>query len=172
VGGSQGAVAVNQFVRAAAPAWFEAGAWVVHLTGERDPDVASLHHPHYIAKPFYGDMANLLRRANLVVSRAGAGTLTELAITHTPAILIPYPYAAEDHQTYNAKVFADAQAALLYQQADLTAEILQTAVLELLRDPERLNQMAIATGTLAVENSADQLADLVRKAIAPNSRPS
>ena len=170
VGGSQGAVAVNQFVRDAAPAWFESGAWVVHLTGENDPNVTALQHPHYIAKPFYGDMATLLRRANLAVSRAGAGTLTELAITQTPSILIPYPYAAEDHQTYNAKVFVDAQAALLYQQSDLTADILKQCVLDILSDGDRLKAMAIAAGNLAVENSADQLADLVRMAIADPSK--
>lgn len=170
MGGSQGAVAVNQRVRKAAPAWLEAGAWLVHLTGENDPDVSSFQHPHYITKPFYDDMAHLLHRANLVVSRAGAGTLTELAVTRTPSILIPYPYAAEDHQTYNARVFVDANAALLYQQADLTADRLQSTVLDLRHDPDRLNQMAIAAGTLAVENSADQLADLVRKAIAPSER--
>lgn len=171
VGGSQGAVSVNQFVRDAAPAWFEAGAWVVHLTGENDPDVAALQHPHYIAKPFYGDMATLLRRAHLAVSRAGAGTLTELAMTQTPSILIPYPYAAEDHQTYNAKVFVDAQAAVLYQQADLTADILKQCVLDILLDSDRLKSMAIAAGNLAVENSADQVADLVRTAIAsPSAR--
>ncbi len=169
VGGSQGAVAVNQLVRAAAPAWFEAGTWVVHLTGENDPDGNALHHPHYITKPFYADMAALLRRATLAVSRAGAGTLTELAITRTPSVLIPYPYAAEDHQTYNARVFVDAGAALLYQQADLTAELLQHIVLDLLNNSEQLNAMAIATGRLAVQNSADQLADLVRKAIASSS---
>ncbi|MEB3210119.1 MAG: UDP-N-acetylglucosamine--N-acetylmuramyl-(pentapeptide) pyrophosphoryl-undecaprenol N-acetylglucosamine transferase, partial [Leptolyngbyaceae bacterium] len=169
VGGSQGAVAVNQLVRAAAPAWFEAGAWVVHLTGTNDPDADALQHPQYIAKPFYDRMAVLLRRADLAVSRAGSGTLTELAMTRTPSILIPYPFAAEDHQTFNGKVFVDAHAALLYQQAALTCEMLQQTVLELLNDADRRKQMAIAAEHLAVENSADQLADLIRKAIAhPN----
>lgn len=169
VGGSQGAVAVNRLVRESAPAWFEAGAWVVHLTGTNDPDAEALQHPQYLAKPFYADMAALLKRADLAVSRAGAGTLTELAITHTPSILIPYPYAAEDHQTYNGQVFVDAQAARLYKQADLSADTLKHSVLELLKNSDLLNSMAIAAGNLAVENSADQLADLVRTAIAtPN----
>ncbi len=65
-------------------------------------------------------MAGLLQRADLAISRAGAGTLTELAITHTPSILIPYPFAAEDHQTHNATVFVKAGAALLFRQAELT----------------------------------------------------
>jgi UDP-N-acetylglucosamine--N-acetylmuramyl-(pentapeptide) pyrophosphoryl-undecaprenol N-acetylglucosamine transferase len=168
VGGSQGAVAVNRLVRQAAPAWLEAGAWVVHLTGENDPDAASFSHPHYFALPFYHEMAGLLRRTTLAVSRAGAGTLTELAITQTPAILIPYPYAAEDHQTYNASVFADAGAAQLHQQADLTADQLEQQVLDLLQSPERLQQMAVAANQLAVTDSAEQLAHVIRELITAN----
>jgi UDP-N-acetylglucosamine--N-acetylmuramyl-(pentapeptide) pyrophosphoryl-undecaprenol N-acetylglucosamine transferase len=168
VGGSQGAVAVNQLVRQAAPAWLEAGAWLVHLTGENDPDAASFTHPHYFALPFYHEMAGLLQRTTLAVSRAGAGTLTEFAVTQTPAILIPYPYAADDHQTYNARVFADAGAAQLHQQADLTANQLQQQVLDLLQSPSRLQQMAAAAHQLAVSNSAEQLANLVRELIAAN----
>jgi UDP-N-acetylglucosamine--N-acetylmuramyl-(pentapeptide) pyrophosphoryl-undecaprenol N-acetylglucosamine transferase len=162
VGGSQGAVAVNQLVRQCALAWFEAGAWVVHLTGENDPDATALSHPQYIVLPFYDNMAKILKRANLVISRAGAGTLTELAVTQTPAILIPYPFAAEDHQTYNAKEFAQTGAALLFQQKELTAELLQSKVLYLLQSPTVLEQMAAAMGKLAIEDSAEQLASLVR----------
>jgi UDP-N-acetylglucosamine--N-acetylmuramyl-(pentapeptide) pyrophosphoryl-undecaprenol N-acetylglucosamine transferase len=165
VGGSQGAVAVNQLVRQAAPAWFELGAWVVHLTGENDPDVKSLYHPQYVVLPFYHDMASLLHRATLAISRAGAGTLTELAVTGTPAILIPYPYAAEDHQTYNAKVFAATGAAEVYQQANLTSELLQQQVVRLLKSPDVLQKMATATAQLAVSDSAEQLAALIRQAI-------
>ncbi|WNZ23022.1 undecaprenyldiphospho-muramoylpentapeptide beta-N-acetylglucosaminyltransferase [Leptolyngbya sp. NK1-12] len=163
VGGSQGAVAMNRLVRQAAPAWFGAGAWVVHLTGENDPDANSLSHPQYIALPFYHDMAKLMQRATLAVSRAGAGTLTELAITGTPAILIPFPYAAEDHQTHNARVFESAGAAFLYQQSELTPELLQQQVLNLLHSSEQLQSMAEAAKKLAVTDSAKQLADLIRQ---------
>lgn len=165
LGGSQGAVAVNRLVRAAAPAWLEAGIWIVHLTGNLDPDAHSLQHPHYIAMPFYDHIAPLLKRANFAVSRAGAGTLTELAITKTPAILIPYPYAAEDHQTFNAKVFAQQGAAVLIQQQDLTPEQLQGKVLYLLGDSTGLNRMAEAAGSLAVVDSANRLAEVVRAVV-------
>ncbi|MBD2460759.1 undecaprenyldiphospho-muramoylpentapeptide beta-N-acetylglucosaminyltransferase [Oscillatoria sp. FACHB-1407] len=165
VGGSQGAVAVNQFVRQAAPAWLEEGIWLVHLTGENDPDVKSLSHPHYLALPFYNNMAGLLQRANLVLSRAGAGSLTEIAVTQTPSILIPYPFAADDHQTYNAAVFAAAGAACVYRQADLTATKLQEKVLNLLRSPEKLQTMTEAAGKLAIPDSAERLATLVRQTI-------
>jgi UDP-N-acetylglucosamine--N-acetylmuramyl-(pentapeptide) pyrophosphoryl-undecaprenol N-acetylglucosamine transferase len=163
VGGSQGAVALNQLVRKSAPAWLEAGAWLIHQTGENDPDVQSLQHPHYMAVPFYNNMAGLLQRANLVISRAGAGTLTELAITQTPAILIPYPFAAEDHQAFNADVFVKAGAALMMRQNELTPEQLAADGLALVRDPLRLQQMANQAKTLAVPDSAEQLAKLVRQ---------
>jgi UDP-N-acetylglucosamine--N-acetylmuramyl-(pentapeptide) pyrophosphoryl-undecaprenol N-acetylglucosamine transferase len=163
VGGSQGAVAVNQLVRQAAPDWFKAGIWVVHLTGTHDPDINSLQHSQYIALPFYDRMAALLNRANLAISRAGSGTLTELAVTQTPAILIPYPYAAEDHQTHNANVFTQAGAALMMPQKTLTSEALNQTVFELFKNPEKLGAMKQATASLAVRDSAKQLADLIIK---------
>jgi len=169
VGGSQGAVSLNQMVRQCAPAWIDAGAWIVHLTGENDLESDSFSHPHYFGLPFYNDMAGLFHRANLAISRAGAGSMTELAMTRTPSILIPYPYAAEDHQTYNAKVFVEAGAALLFPQDLITAETLQTKVLGLLRSPETLEKMAEAARKLAVTNSAELLAALVKTLIADNS---
>ena len=165
VGGSQGAVAVNRLVRQCAPAWFKAGAWIIHLTGENDPDADNLEHSQYIHMPFYNNMAALLKRADLAISRAGAGTLTELAVTQTPSILIPYPYAAEDHQAYNAAAFAAAGAAQVCRQSELTPEILQDKVLSLLESDDRLQKMAKAAGGLAITDSAERLAELVQRVI-------
>ncbi|PSB07191.1 undecaprenyldiphospho-muramoylpentapeptide beta-N-acetylglucosaminyltransferase [Pleurocapsa sp. CCALA 161] len=161
-GGSQGAVAINKLVREAASAWFELGAYVIHLTGENDPQADSLKHPQYICLPFSNNMAGLLQRANLAISRAGAGTITELAFTGTPAVLIPYPFAAEDHQTYNAQEYQDAGAGVLYQQAELTAKTLQEQVSQWLRSPQLLQDMAAKAKASAVVDSAERLAQLVR----------
>ncbi|MTJ09162.1 undecaprenyldiphospho-muramoylpentapeptide beta-N-acetylglucosaminyltransferase [Anabaena sp. UHCC 0204] len=165
-GGSQGAVAINQLVRQSAAAWFQAGAYIVHLTGDNDPDINSLQHPQYIALPFYDNMAALLKRANLAISRSGAGSLTELAVCGTPAILIPYPFAAEDHQSYNADVFTKAGAALTFKQSELTTEILQTEVLNLLQSPIELAKMGERAKAIAVPDSADKLAALVKEVLA------
>jgi len=162
-GGSQGAVAVNKMVRESAPAWFDAGAWIVHQTGDNDPDAASLQHPQYIQVPFYDNMAGLLQRANLAISRAGAGSVTELTVTGTPAILIPYPFAAEDHQFFNASVFKDAGAGLVFRQSELTSEILSEQVISLLKSPEKLQKLADAAANLAVIDSAKKLGNLVRQ---------
>ncbi|BAY83773.1 UDP-N-acetylglucosamine--N-acetylmuramyl-(pentapeptide) pyrophosphoryl-undecaprenol N-acetylglucosamine transferase [Calothrix parasitica NIES-267] len=164
-GGSQGAVSVNRLVRESAPTWFEAGAYVVHLTGNQDPEADSLKHSQYISMPFYDNMAALLQRANLAISRSGAGSVTELAVCATPAILIPYPYAAEDHQTYNAQVYTTAGAGILFQQKELTAEKLRNQVLELLQSPEELQKMSEKAKTVAVPESADKLAQLVREVV-------
>lgn len=164
VGGSQGAVAVNKLVRECAPAWLEAGIWIVHQTGDNDPEANALKHPHYFVLPFYNHMGALFRRANLVIGRSGAGTLTELAIAHTPSILIPYPFAADDHQTYNAKVFVNAGAARLFQQKELTAKGLQAEVLRLvIEQPNELKTMTQNTEALAVPDSAHRLATLLRQ---------
>nr|WP_245817542.1 undecaprenyldiphospho-muramoylpentapeptide beta-N-acetylglucosaminyltransferase [Hydrococcus rivularis] len=165
VGGSQGAIAVNQMVRQCAPVWLQEGAVIVHLTGDKDPEAEIFKHPRYFSLPFYQNMAGLLQRANLAISRAGAGTLTELAVTKTPAILIPYPYAAEDHQAYNAKVFADAGAAFIYRQGELTAELLEKQVLDLLKSPEKLQQMSEKIANLTLLDSAERLANLVRQTV-------
>ena len=164
-GGSQGAVALNKLVRGCVPAWCDAGAWIVHLTGEKDPDASSLQHPQYICLPFYNNMAALLHRANLAISRCGAGSLTELAVCGTPAILIPYPFAAEDHQTYNAKVFTSVGAALMFQQSELNALLLQGKVLSLLHSPEDLLKMGDKARAIALPDSADKLAQLVREVV-------
>ncbi|MBD2566448.1 undecaprenyldiphospho-muramoylpentapeptide beta-N-acetylglucosaminyltransferase [Anabaena lutea] len=164
-GGSQGAVAVNKLVRQSAQVWFDAGAYVVHLTGDKDPESGSLQHPQYIELPFYDNMAPLLRRANLAISRSGAGSLTELAVCGTPAILIPYPFAAEDHQSYNAAVFTNVGAALTFKQSELTPEILQKRVLDLLQSPTELAKMGENAKAIAVPDSADKLAALVREIV-------
>ena len=165
VGGSQGAVAVNKLIREAATAWFELGAYVVHLTGKNDPEMGSLKHPQYISMPFADNMAGLLQRANLAISRAGAGTITELSFTGTPAVLIPYPYAAEDHQTYNAQEYKDAGAGVVYQQAELKVETLSKQVSQWLRSPEILTEMSAKAKALAVTDSAERLASLVRSLV-------
>ena len=163
IGGSQGAVSVNKLVRQCVPNWLEIGAYVVHLTGKNDPDADSFKHPQYISLPFYDNMAGLLQRADLAVSRAGSGTLTELAITETPAILIPYPFAAEDHQSFNAKVFVDAGAAYCYQQKELTEKMLTEIVLELIKNPDKLKAMQQKVAELAVMDSAEKLANLIKE---------
>ncbi|APB34626.1 N-acetylglucosaminyltransferase, MurG [Gloeomargarita lithophora Alchichica-D10] len=160
-GGSQGAVSLNRVVRACVPAWLERGWWVVHQTGDQDPECGKFSHPQYIERAFFPDMAAWMGRANLVIARAGAGTLSELTLLHKPAILIPYPWAAENHQQYNADIFARQGAAVVMPQADLTAAVLDTLLTELAAHPERLAQMGQAMSALAVPDSAQRVAGVL-----------
>lgn len=163
IGGSQGAVALNKLVRQCAALWLETGAYIVHLTGNQDDEIGSFQHPHYLEMPFYENMAGLLQRANLAISRSGAGTLTELAMTKTPSILIPYPFAAEDHQYYNGKVFVEEGAAQLFRQDQLNSDLLTEIVSDLLNNPEQLTLMSQKASNLALRNSATILADMIRE---------
>ncbi|WP_448533624.1 undecaprenyldiphospho-muramoylpentapeptide beta-N-acetylglucosaminyltransferase [Parathermosynechococcus lividus] len=167
MGGSQGAVAINRLVREAVPQWLAAGAWVVHLTGQNDPEATAVQHPHYVVLPFFEPMGPLLHRADLAISRAGASALTELTLTGTPALLIPYPYAAEDHQTVNAQVLVSAGAADMIPQAQLTGDRLGQIILEWLGQPQKLQRMAANARRLAVPDSTQQVAGLIRSLIPP-----
>ncbi len=162
-GGSQGAVAVNNIIRECAPTWIAAGAFIVHLTGDKDPNSQTLKDPHYLELSFCDNMAGLLQRTTLAISRSGAATLNELMVCRVPSILIPYPLAAEDHQFVNANCLALEGGAIVFRQEDLTAPLLTQEVLDLLRSPQRLQSMAYNTANMGVLNSADLLADLVRE---------
>ncbi len=165
MGGSQGAVALNKLVRQAAPRLLEKKVYIVHLTGENDPEIGTFQHPHYLEMPFYQQMGALLQRADMAISRSGAGALTELAITKTPSILIPYPYAAEDHQFFNGQEFTDGEAALMFRQENLSTDILVETTLDLLQDPNKLRMMSDNAGNLALKDSSAILARMIQECL-------
>jgi UDP-N-acetylglucosamine--N-acetylmuramyl-(pentapeptide) pyrophosphoryl-undecaprenol N-acetylglucosamine transferase len=113
--------------------------------------------------PFFRDMAGRLGRAHLVIGRAGASTCCELAVAGRPAILAPLKIAADDHQTYNAKLLADAGGAEVAAEDVLTLDVFTRALTKLLADPQRLARMAEAARSVAVPDAAERLADLVEK---------
>jgi UDP-N-acetylglucosamine--N-acetylmuramyl-(pentapeptide) pyrophosphoryl-undecaprenol N-acetylglucosamine transferase len=116
----------------------------------------------YRIVPYVTDaLGDLYAAAGLVVGRAGAGTVTELAALGLPAILIPLPGARGDEQTANARVLADAGAALLLPERELTADRLVTLVRELVADPPRLKQMSERARSLARPDAAERLVDLI-----------
>src|SRR5581483_2677225 len=98
---------------------------------------------------------------SVVISRAGATTLAELAAIGRPAVLIPFPGATDDHQRKNARVLADAGAAVLLDQSVLTADRLADAVAELLQDPARLQRMGAAMRGFARPDAAGAIVDRI-----------
>jgi UDP-N-acetylglucosamine--N-acetylmuramyl-(pentapeptide) pyrophosphoryl-undecaprenol N-acetylglucosamine transferase len=110
---------------------------------------------------FFADLAERLAAAHLVVARAGASTVAELACSGRPAILVPLPGAIDDHQSANARALAEAGGALLLPQASLTAAALAATIASLATEPGRLAAMARAASGFGIADSAERLADAV-----------
>ena len=111
--------------------------------------------------PFFTDVADRLASADLVIARAGASTVAELACAGRPAILVPLPGAIDDHQAANARALAASGGAIVMPQAGFTAEALAAAIGALVADPERRAAMAKGAASLAAANAAEALADAV-----------
>jgi UDP-N-acetylglucosamine--N-acetylmuramyl-(pentapeptide) pyrophosphoryl-undecaprenol N-acetylglucosamine transferase len=172
VGGSQGSSAINQVMIQCAPLLKRESGWlkVVHQTGERDYNAvreAFLEHgvtAHVQA--FIEDMPRALAQADLVVSRAGATAVAELAAAGRAALLIPFPAATDQHQLANARALQRAGAARVILQADLAPQRLMGEIHELLSDLSRLIQMERAAKSLARPAAAADIADLVEGLVA------
>ncbi|MEZ4272025.1 MAG: undecaprenyldiphospho-muramoylpentapeptide beta-N-acetylglucosaminyltransferase [Myxococcota bacterium] len=147
-GGSQGARALNDVMLEIAPELVRGGRWqVTHQTGTADFERAKkayalLDTDAINAVPFIDDMAAAYAQAHLVISRAGATTLAELTVCGRPAILVPYPFAVDDHQTKNALTLAQTGAAILVPQHELTATGLLKHLQGLADTPQRLVDIA------------------------------
>jgi UDP-N-acetylglucosamine--N-acetylmuramyl-(pentapeptide) pyrophosphoryl-undecaprenol N-acetylglucosamine transferase len=113
--------------------------------------------------PFFRDIAGHLRNAHLVIGRAGASTVCELAVAGLPSVLIPLAIAADDHQRYNAKLLSDVGAAVVVSEDDLSAEGLAEVLAGLIADPAGLAARAAAARSVAQPDAAERLADLVEK---------
>ena len=167
LGGSQGAHAINvAMVAAAAGVVARAGALeLVHQTGARDlEDVRRAYERAGVparAQAFIDGVAGEMSTAALLVGRAGATTLAELAASGTPAVLIPFPGATDDHQRKNARVLADAGAAVLLDERDLTPDRLADTIAGLLLDESRLRTMSEAVGRFARPDAAARIADTI-----------
>ncbi|MEW6236166.1 MAG: undecaprenyldiphospho-muramoylpentapeptide beta-N-acetylglucosaminyltransferase [Candidatus Omnitrophota bacterium] len=109
--------------------------------------------------PFIHDMPEAYAAADIVVSRAGSGSLAEIALWGRPSILVPYPFASENHQQKNAEVFAQRGAARLIPENELTTEALSEALAGLLRDEEKRKTMSARALELARDDAADRIAE-------------
>lgn len=168
MGGSQGARGVNRVVGMALEQFEKMGIQVLHIAGPADyeevRDVYARHPmlPQHVAA-FCHRMDLAYRAADLAIARSGASSMSELAYFGVPSLLIPYPHAAEDHQTRNAEIFDKAGAARLLPEKDLNADILADAVRAILQQPKKADEMKRAASKLAVRNSAEKIAELLIK---------
>jgi UDP-N-acetylglucosamine--N-acetylmuramyl-(pentapeptide) pyrophosphoryl-undecaprenol N-acetylglucosamine transferase len=166
LGGSQGAHRVNMLVQDAARQFsdhFGNRLKLIHQTGKKDvSEVKSRYREIGIdadVSDFFQDMAGMYGQADLVISRAGATTLAELSVMGLPALLIPYPYAADNHQQTNALYYEEGGGARMFLEQDLTDEILAKEVVSLLGSPERLQKMSENMKKMGRPNATDRIID-------------
>jgi UDP-N-acetylglucosamine--N-acetylmuramyl-(pentapeptide) pyrophosphoryl-undecaprenol N-acetylglucosamine transferase len=163
-GGSQGAHAINEAVTGAAPEVLRQipGLRIIHQTGERDyNDVRTAYERAGIKaemSAFIDNMPQVFAESDLLVCRSGASTVAEVMAAGKPAIFVPFPQAADDHQRRNAEAIAQAGAALLIPQSELTPAKLAELITELLRDPAKLREMSEKARTLSHHDAAGRAA--------------
>ncbi len=178
LGGSLGARVFSDVVPAAITALPAALRARLHVTQQcRTEDLARVRQAyaasgiHPDLSPFFPDVADRLAAAHLVITRAGASTVAELAVAGRPAIVVPLPHAIDDHQTANASALVAAGGAWMIPQPDFTASALGRVLTELLDQPARLTTTAAAARAIARPDAASRLADAV-ESFAPTSETS
>ncbi|MEA2110301.1 MAG: undecaprenyldiphospho-muramoylpentapeptide beta-N-acetylglucosaminyltransferase [Pseudomonadota bacterium] len=165
IGGSLGAHSLNETVPSALARLKESGIpiRVIHQTGSRELErVREAYQTSGIqaeVADFFADVGRKYAQADLVICRAGALTLAELALVGRPAVLIPYPHAAHDHQQLNAQVFVEKGAALMLKDQALNEEELAAMLTVLYKDSDRRRQMAMAAASLGRARAAVQIVD-------------
>ncbi len=172
LGGSQGAQILGEVVPAAINALPEALRQRVVVDQQvREEQLAEVRRAYEGAgircdvRPFFDDMPTRLRTAHLMVGRAGASTMAELTTVGLPAILVPYQYAVDDHQTANAARLCDAAGAWMIPQADMTPETLSARLEQLLGSPAVLASAAAASARIGMPEATRRLADMVEALI-------
>jgi UDP-N-acetylglucosamine--N-acetylmuramyl-(pentapeptide) pyrophosphoryl-undecaprenol N-acetylglucosamine transferase len=166
-GGSQGAHAINMAMVEAAPRLAAAAGRlaITHQTGERDLEMVRDRYGRAglqaRVEPFLYNMDREMKTADVVVSRAGATTLAELAAAGKAAILVPLPTATDDHQRRNAEAFVRQGAAVMVAQKDLTGDRLATELFVLASDPERRRAIAAAARRLSRPDAAKVIVDRI-----------
>ncbi|PYS42918.1 MAG: undecaprenyldiphospho-muramoylpentapeptide beta-N-acetylglucosaminyltransferase [Acidobacteria bacterium] len=176
-GGSQGAQSIN---RAVIDALENLDNWkdrlrFVHQTGERQlEDVRRA----YVTKGFQADVRVFFNNfheqyaaADLIVSRSGATTVAEIKAAGRAAVLIPFPFATDDHQTKNARAMADENAAVLISNADLTGKRLAESVRELIGNPARLLEIETNARRMAILDAEERIVNLVELAVERRAAP-
>jgi len=171
VGGSLGARTINQSVIAQLEKLSKSGVQVIWQTGKYYIDDARkaaepFASPHLLVTDFVSRMDLAYSISDLVVSRAGASSISELCLLAKPVILVPSPNVAEDHQTKNALALVQKEAAILIKDADAKEQLIIKA-LELINDDDALNVLSVNIKKMAEKDSADRIAKEIMKLLIP-----
>lgn len=164
VGGSQGAQAINQAVLEALPdlKGLEGLRWV-HQTGTEDEETVKAGYARSgidaTVQSFYSDMAEIYRQADIIICRAGATTVAEISVIGKAAVFVPFPFAADDHQTRNAQALVDAGAAEMIRQEKLSGDVLVKLIKGYRENPVLLKEMAAKARALGRPEAARAVVD-------------
>ena len=174
MGGSQGAAGINQLLFRSAPHLRDfrdaegRPVQVIHLTGDRDDNLAAINYQReeiaaYVAA-FHHRMAEAYSAADLVVSRAGAASLGEISQFGLPSLLIPFPFAADQHQHRNAEAFRAAGAAEMIEEKEAEPAAFALLIRNLLEDSRRRERMASAASAVLPRGAASMVANVLEEA--------
>ncbi len=165
-GGSQGAHGINMAVLNALPylEGIKAKLKIIHQTGSTDLNNVSETYQSYRIDaevlPFIIDMARVYRNSDLLICRAGATSIAEVTACGKAAIMIPFPYAANDHQTKNAEALVRAGAAVLIREADLDGKKLANVIDNFFHHPEMISEMEVKSASLGNKKAASNIVDI------------
>ena len=168
MGGSQGAASINELMLEIYDDLIEVDNLnIIHITGEKDyknikrkVDTFDLSDEKIIISSFMDDIENALAVANLVISRAGAVSIAEITALGLPSILIPYPYATNNHQEKNARVLEESGAAIIYKDDEFNSEHIFNKIKELLNDRNKLDKMSCASSMIGKPEALDNIYSL------------
>lgn len=174
VGGSLGARTINQSIAESIDLLRKSDVQLIWQTGKSyDEEAQKLSALHTCANikqmPFINRMDMAYKAADLVISRAGASSISELCLLEKPVILIPSPNVAEDHQTKNAEALSSKGAAILIKDVDARQQLIPTA-LEVVNDTKRLESMSQAIAKMAQPNSAARIVEILRHIVENKKR--
>jgi len=163
LGGSLGAHRINELVSKAFAKKELKNIQVIHQTGSDDVAMVETAYAENgidaTVASFFNDMASIYKEADLLVSRAGATTLAELSVLGKPAILIPYPYAADNHQQKNADYYVQGGGVVMLIEKNLTASVLSEQLIDLLGNKYRLRRMGEAMQNCAFPNATEKIVE-------------
>ena len=167
MGGSQGARGINNAMAESLGNLSEEQLQVIHISGESDLEFvrgkyAESKLNHYVSA-FCHRIEDIFAVADLVVSRAGASSLTEIAYFGAPTILIPYPFAADDHQLKNAEVFARQKAAVLLEERQITGTCLTKVINDLMSDEDTRLALGKKCSEMGVRDAGERVCDMIEE---------
>lgn len=167
-GGSQGALSINNsMVKVIDELKKYKDIRIIHITGKgqyenilrmlKEKNITINRYPKIQILPYSFEVANIYKASDLIISRAGAMTISEITAVGRPAILIPFPYATDNHQEFNARVISDMDGGILIKDKELNGDVLLETIKKLRNNKDRLNKMEESTRKLGILNGDDIL---------------